>query len=516
MQSIHSMSDYFQAREQGKVIDILPLRDFSAWLDYRVSEFLNWPVFHLTNLLLWMGGLYFLFKILELNSVSLGLALLIVAYCGVHPVGVNSVAWVTGRKHLLAAFFALLATYWWLKSLDTEERKWGWRAVGAFFLAAISHPIVGFWPMWAAYAAKQKSSIKSQISFLTCFAFIGIAILGANNYYYTNILPQVTGSNKLLDENLGLLVARIFVVGRYYYQLLIPFSPSVLNYDVQTFRSYIGLALLALSLAAAYRSSNRKYFVLWGLFCLFPILPVTIRLTNITGMDTYILTSLLGWGMLVATLTQILPRKFSIIILTVMILAFSVFSFTQAKLWRSDEDLWRAASAREPMASSLLFLADALIVKADPSSIREGMGAALAAKALNPDHPHMGYTLCKSIFFNSFLSKEEKFKLMKEHEMDDPWYIYCFAGFKAANKNEKEGFEMLERFWKAAPFIFARSFGDQSSSVVSDTYVMCKRSGGAECLNLYNSMKKSIPAYNWKEEVAAAKIRGFKLNYPPE
>ncbi|MCG3149071.1 MAG: hypothetical protein PCFJNLEI_02529 [Verrucomicrobiae bacterium] len=60
----------------------------------------------------------------------------------VHPLQVEAVAWIAGRKTVLAAFFTLLAAMAYVRWANAEhERRWWWAMLGAYGLALLSKPM---------------------------------------------------------------------------------------------------------------------------------------------------------------------------------------------------------------------------------------------------------------------------------------------------------------------------------------------------------------------------------------
>lgn len=99
----------------------IPLTIFSFAVEYHWFG-LNPLVYHLTNLVLHLAvtGLLFLLALrMGLSATGAGLAALLF---GIHPLHVESVAWVTERKDVLYAFFYMLAIiFWW--SYITDGRR---------------------------------------------------------------------------------------------------------------------------------------------------------------------------------------------------------------------------------------------------------------------------------------------------------------------------------------------------------------------------------------------------------
>src|SRR3989449_9829074 len=107
---------------------------------------------HLTNLLLHAANAVVFFVVVRrlltraLSSpsergyalaVSAGVAALVFA---IHPLRVESVAWVTERRDVLSGLFYLSAILIYLRAREREERGrgWYWAAVGLFACALLS------------------------------------------------------------------------------------------------------------------------------------------------------------------------------------------------------------------------------------------------------------------------------------------------------------------------------------------------------------------------------------------
>ena len=124
----------------------IPLTWMSLGLNYALGGMNPWG-YHLGNMLLHATNtvlVYFVARrLLIAAGISTGLSLLWSAgfaglVFGIHPLRVESVAWVTERRDVLCGLFFLLAVLTYLGSLDATARR-GWRlasiaAFGAAFL----------------------------------------------------------------------------------------------------------------------------------------------------------------------------------------------------------------------------------------------------------------------------------------------------------------------------------------------------------------------------------------------
>ncbi|HLX68371.1 MAG TPA: tetratricopeptide repeat protein [Verrucomicrobiae bacterium] len=122
---LHSLKGLWQIWFMpGATPQYYPLTFTSLWVDYHLWQ-LHPLGYHLTNVLLQALDAILLWAILRrLNVPGAWLAAAIFA---VHPVNVETVAWVTERKNLLAGFFylssALACLQFWLPNLATGDRR---------------------------------------------------------------------------------------------------------------------------------------------------------------------------------------------------------------------------------------------------------------------------------------------------------------------------------------------------------------------------------------------------------
>ena len=116
IKSPHGLSQIWFSTDS---IDYWPLTNTSLWIEWHLWG-ANPLGYHITNLALHLAESLLLWLILQkLRIPGAFLAALLFA---VHPVNVESVAWIAQRKNLLAMLFSLLSVYWFLKSQNTIEQ----------------------------------------------------------------------------------------------------------------------------------------------------------------------------------------------------------------------------------------------------------------------------------------------------------------------------------------------------------------------------------------------------------
>jgi tetratricopeptide (TPR) repeat protein len=102
---------------------------------------------HAVNLLFHGANSILLFLLLSAATGAAGRSLLVAALFAVHPLHVESVAWISERKDLLSTFFWLLATIAWLRYLRTPSARRYLAVVLLFVLALASKPMAVTFPL---------------------------------------------------------------------------------------------------------------------------------------------------------------------------------------------------------------------------------------------------------------------------------------------------------------------------------------------------------------------------------
>ncbi|OGC10930.1 hypothetical protein A3K48_00075 [candidate division WOR-1 bacterium RIFOXYA12_FULL_52_29] len=171
-----------------------PLVQLSYAVEYRLFG-LNPFVFHFDNLLLHIGNSLLVFLFIRLLVGGWLSAFIVAMLWGIHPVHVESVAWVTERKDLLFAFFYLGALIYYVRYLKGNRTDL-LKALAAFFLALLAKPMALSLPLVLLlldyYQGRRPAVklVKEKWSFFILAAVFGLISLWAKQATGVLVVPE--------------------------------------------------------------------------------------------------------------------------------------------------------------------------------------------------------------------------------------------------------------------------------------------------------------------------------------
>jgi hypothetical protein len=193
---------------------------------------------HLVNVVLHAAGALVLLAILWRLTGNLGAAFLGAAFWAVHPLRVESVAWISERKDVLSAFLGLLAVFCHLKSLPLPVRPapeasprgeaWaGWRFLSAacFALAFLAKPTVVTFPVLAAFL---EYALTGRIFWRHLEIPVWMSVLGAMVTVYVQNLGGAVTSVSAVPVWARILNA-FSAIGIYVRDTILPLRVSLLH-----------------------------------------------------------------------------------------------------------------------------------------------------------------------------------------------------------------------------------------------------------------------------------------------
>jgi len=320
--------------------------------------------YHVVNVLIHAANAVLLWRLLARLGVP-G-AKLAAAIFALHPVNVESVAWIAELKDTLAMFFMLLTMLFYLRFDDTRLWRWHWISVGTFTLALLSKAAVAPLPLvllgiaWWRRGRMERKDIFYSAAF---FAAAGVeALLTIWFQSHNAIGHQIVRADDFWS--------RLAIAGRavwfYLYKALwpvdlIPIYPRWPIGEVNVISFVPGLLLAIVFIVCWLYRATWGRGPLFGLGCFVVMLLPVLGFLNIS----FFVYSLVAdqWQyfaipaiivLAAAGITKALARfpVWELIVGAVLLLVLGVLTWRQAALYRDSETLWRAAVARDPKSFS--------------------------------------------------------------------------------------------------------------------------------------------------------------------
>jgi hypothetical protein len=432
-----------------------PLVFTSFWVEYRIWR-LDTLGYHLVNVLLHTLGAALLWGILA--ELAIPGAWLGAAFFALHPVNVESVAWIAERKNTLSLVFFLGSIAAYLRFALPDGRSAGAPAEATpprsgrrqyllalllFALALLSKTTTAVMPgvVLIALWLKKDKLVARDATPLLPFGALGLAAglttawlemhhVGAVGAEWEASLPEKIA-------NAGRIVA--FYLGKLIWPTGLSFIYPRWEHAAWDWVSFVPLATLGAGAAALWVARSRigkghsaaaGYFVL----CLAPVLGFLniypMRFSFVADHFQYLASiGPLSWAAaMVFALGGISPGRGRVwarrgVTIATLALLWTL-TWKQSQLYRDPETLWRATVQRSP-TSWLAHnnLADTLLNK---GRAPEALEFARAAVALKPGDPAMQVVLGKALFLSGRAVEavrplQEALRLRPNHERAKYW-----------------------------------------------------------------------------------------------
>lgn len=288
----------------------------------------------------------------------------------IHPLQVESVAWLSQRKNLLAMLFYLLSFHGYLSYLENDgklQRRWYYLlSLCAFVLALLSKSVAVIFPvMLVMYDLLAPSLRRNFLAQRDKLPFVAAAAIVAAIAMISQEGSQGGGRieyppNALITLPLTMLP----VLVRYLNLLLWPlpslqsvmyFPPLRSELDPIVILS-LCIAFALLALAVYFYRQNRPCLFWYGLFFL-GLLPVSQIVPLVTMMnDRYMYFPMLGAAGMIASLATFLRAKTQqrlwgkalLVVAAGIVMALSVLSYQRGKVWENSVTLFSDAVAKYP------------------------------------------------------------------------------------------------------------------------------------------------------------------------
>ncbi|MDB6058577.1 MAG: ogt, partial [Verrucomicrobiales bacterium] len=385
-------------------VDYFPVTYSSLWLEWRLWG-MNPLGYHVTNILLHAASAVLLWRLfLRLRFPAAWLPALLFA---VHPVNVESVAWIAERKNVLAMFFYVLTAWAFVIFAQTRNKRFYLLSIATFALsllakpAAVAWPIIAFALLWfvkrnetgkASETNSQKLSfadaLKTTAPFFATAAVLSVVAVWFQTY--RAIGPDLIHHNTVAH--------RIAMAGGavwfYLWKALVPFPVMFVypQWKIDTHSLVAFVPVLALVAIAAVLWTFRKS---WGKPLLFALGYFVLLLLPVLGLvDIYFQRfSYVAdhWqyfalpAVLVVVAFALVKLKVEKIIGPVLVIALAAVSYGHTRTFHDSEILWTRTLEKNP--DCWLALNNLAVLRYQAGKVQDAVNLNNKSLAVHPDQP---------------------------------------------------------------------------------------------------------------------------------
>jgi Tfp pilus assembly protein PilF len=353
----------------GRIQDLYdPVTVLSFALEVQIFG-LNPAGFHLDNLLLHAANVFLLYKLLCRMTGAPWRSALVAALWAVHPLRVESVAWVIERKDVLMAFFGLAAMHVYVSNL-LEKRRWKPIIFGLLvILSLLSKPalvimpilllLLDIWPLGRTKLWRRRGGDddRSWPALIREKIFV-IAICGFTIVMYVLVAPAAGHAMNAGEQ--GTFAGRAqnaLVSCARHLIMMIDFRHLSVFYPIprhwEPWRVIAAACLLALiTIWALWNLRARPWLAVgwfWFLAVLLPVAGLVSPINHSAPADRFTYVASIGLLMGVAwslpsSLGQNRARQVVVgVVVALILISMSIVTAQNVQNWQDSTTLWRHA-----------------------------------------------------------------------------------------------------------------------------------------------------------------------------
>jgi hypothetical protein len=330
-----------------------PLVLLSYAVEYKYYK-LNASGYHITNIVLHTINsilvLLLIYTITKSSWISLFIALLF----SLHPMQVESVAWVSERKGLMCAFFYLLSFMAYIRFSRKRKISFYFLSIVLFLLSLLSKPMSVTLPLILIlfdYYQDNKLSMATVIEKAPYF------MLSAAASVVTIMVQRAVGAMQLEKTTFFFknILYSFYRVGFYIKKLLLPIKLSSYYTPVHLSFSYTSMEFIAIILAIVviivylvnFKRINKEFNfgVFFFLVSLIPILKI-VHLEGPFAADRYMYVPMIGFFFAMAALIKYFLvdrkglKKTALIVAAAYIICLGTLTYARCNVWKNSYTLW--------------------------------------------------------------------------------------------------------------------------------------------------------------------------------
>ena len=345
-----------------------PLTIFTYAIDYAIDG-LNAATFHWQSLLFHIAtcimAYFFTSELSRHKTAGLLAALLFV----VHPMHVESVAWVPGRKDVVYGLFFVSACWAFLRYIRNESRpvKQYILALVLFIASLLGKPVAVSLPVTLVLIAFVEDKLADKRLWAAYVPFFALALMAGLKSVYDQKHFGALGTQMESYAAIERIALAGYALITYLWKMVVPvhllcFYPYPLKVDDHIHYVYYIYPLLAVGLGwAVWRFLRQHKIVVFGLLFFLVNIALLLQLLPVGGAivaDRYSYIPYLGLMISIAvpaaslSLKSYIPNlqeKAGVIVVGVFIAICALLCYNRSLVWHDTTTLWRDEIALEPI-----------------------------------------------------------------------------------------------------------------------------------------------------------------------
>ncbi len=346
-----------------------PLTTFSYALEYKAAGS-NPALYHRNNLILHLLNVILVFIFIYVLSKNRWISFFTALLFGIHPMHVESVAWISERKDVLFTFFYLMGLIFYLRYKDLNKSKAFYYLLSlvVFVLSLMSKSAAVSFPVILIFIDIYRKKhwnwklIAEKIPFFALSVYFGILAIFSQDA--TGAIQDLTPMYSVVER----LFIASYALCVYLYKLIIPLNlsamypyPGKAGEMLPWYFFIMPVVVLALTFFIFYFRKMRPYLVFGSLFFLGSI-ALVLQLIPVGGAilaERYTYVPYIGLFFLLSSLLLELLNTSSVLrkssnrnvffaFIAGLLLWHSVLSWNRIEVWENGEKLFTDLLEKQP------------------------------------------------------------------------------------------------------------------------------------------------------------------------
>ena len=435
-----------------------PLTWLSHMLDCEIYG-MNAAGHHLSNLILHILNSVLLFLFFSQVTGAYNRCLVLALIFALHPLHVESVAWIAERKDVLSSFFGLLCLITYYQYVLTFHKRYYYYSFTCLCFSLMSKPMLVTMPVLLiildVWPISRNDSIRFKDKIFFFAPVIGVALITFLAQYQEGAINSLSSLN-LMPRFLNALNA----IGTYLIKTIWPSNFSVLyphpGYNVNIWSAILWLILLiVLLITGIYLLKQMPFFLtglLWFIIALMPVIGI-IQVGSQAMADRYTYIPHIGlfWASIwfFSYISNTPAKKFIAgTVLSIMLIICVLKTYNQAKVWKNAETLFKQAI--ENTTNNYIIYNNLGVLAYENLSHERALQLFNKCLAINPDYYDCRLNKAKSLVYIKRFDEAQK---AYQHVLaNDVKNIDAYLGLAEIYRCQKKNLLALQQCQKALKY----------------------------------------------------------------